>query len=66
MEEEKIIKIIAEALLNSENINYIVRINNSKGLQIETADKKHYNIIMRDLDILGGSLIKIRHETRKR
>ena len=66
MYEEKVIDIIAEALLNSDKINYIVRMSHGKGLQIETDENKHYNIIMRDLDILGGPLIGIRHETRKR
>jgi len=66
MGEEKIIDIIADALLNSDNINYIVRIFNGKGLQIETADKRHYNLMLRDIDRLKGHIIPIRHETRKR
>jgi len=66
MGEEKIVDIIAEALLNSDKVNYIVRMSNGKGLQIETKDNKHYNIIMRDLDVLGGNFISSRHETKKR
>lgn len=66
MSEQEIIDIIADALLNSEKINYIVRIFNNRGLQIETADKRHYNLVLRDIDKLGGHIIPIRHETRKR
>lgn len=66
MGEEKIIDIIAEALLNSDHINYIVRIFNNKGLQIQTADKKHYNLVLRDIDRLKGHIVPIRHETKKR
>ena len=66
MGEEKIVDIIAEALLNSDKINYIVRMSNGKGLQIETSENKHYNLVMRDLEVLKGHIIAIRHEARKR
>ena len=61
MREEKVIDIIAKALLDSDKIKYIVKIFHNKGLQIKTKESRHYNIIMRDLDMFGGSIISDRH-----
>ena len=47
MGEEKLIDLLAEALLSSDTINYIVKIQSGKGLQVETNEKRHYNILIR-------------------
>ena len=65
MKQQEIINIIAKALLDNDKIDYIVRIFNGKGLQIQTYEKIHYNIIMRDIDRLKGNIVQIRHETKK-
>ena len=64
MQEEKIVDIIAEALLNSDKVNYIVRMSNGKGLQVETKENRHYNIIIRDLEFFGGLLIALRQNKK--
>ena len=66
MDEKILIDLIPEALQNSDKINYTVKIQSGKGLQVETSEKRHYNILIRDIDRLKGHIIKIRHETGKR
>ena len=57
MGEKEVIKIISNALLKSKEINNVVHIFNGKGLQIETTKKRHYNIMIKDIDLSKGHII---------
>lgn len=64
MSEQQLIDIIAEALLASDKINYVVRIQNGKGLQVQTSGERHYNIMPADVDRIGGYVVKGNRQRR--
>ena len=66
MNKENIIDILANALLGCEQINYIVRIHNGKGLQIQTSNKRHYNLALSEIDSSKAHIVKLRQETKER